>query len=107
MPPPLLLEVSSMGKLTDLTQMQSCMERTSDCLSNVAGTAAAAIIQMGNTLSTPMTGASSSVAGASGMVPAPSAGDEFKHLLGNGTWKDVVVIGTTEPAYPCVWIRTI
>lgn len=34
------------------------------------------------------TGATSSTAGAAGLVPAPSAGDESKALLGNGTWGD-------------------
>lgn len=32
------------------------------------------------------TGATASVAGTSGLVPAPSAGDEGKVLMGNGTW---------------------
>ena len=34
------------------------------------------------------TGATSSVAGAAGLVPAPAAGDEAKALHGDGTWKD-------------------
>lgn len=34
------------------------------------------------------TGATSSTAGAAGLVPAPSAGDEGKALHGDGTWKD-------------------
>lgn len=34
----------------------------------------------------PMTGASSSTAGATGLVPAPSAGDQDKCLMGDGTW---------------------
>jgi len=33
-----------------------------------------------------MTGATSSAAGASGLVPAPAAGDETKFLRGDGTW---------------------
>lgn len=33
-----------------------------------------------------MTGATSSAAGASGLVPAPAAGDEAKFLRGDGTW---------------------
>lgn len=33
-------------------------------------------------------GATSSVAGANGLVPAPAAGDEGKVLHGDGTWKD-------------------
>lgn len=34
------------------------------------------------------TGATSSVAGANGLVPAPAAGDQDKALHGDGTWKD-------------------
>lgn len=34
-----------------------------------------------------MTGATSSTAGAAGIVPAPAAGDEGKFLAGDGTWK--------------------
>ena len=37
-------------------------------------------------LPTAMTGATSSTAGTSGLVPAPSAGDEGKYLKGDGTW---------------------
>lgn len=33
------------------------------------------------------TGATSSVAGSKGVVPAPAAGDEGKFLSGDGTWK--------------------
>lgn len=98
-----------MGNATNLDQMKACMERTSDCLSDVAGNAAAAIIQMGDVLSTPMTGATSSTAGQSGMVPAPAAGDGGKMLRGDGTWASVndttLVIGTTEPAFSCIWIK--
>ena len=36
-----------------------------------------------------MTGATSSVAGAAGIVPAPAAGDQNKALKGDGTWGDV------------------
>lgn len=34
-----------------------------------------------------MTGATSSAAGAAGVVPAPAAGDDGKFLSGDGTWK--------------------
>lgn len=37
-----------------------------------------------------MVGATSSTAGAHGLVPAPAAGDNTKFLGGNGTWKDVL-----------------
>ena len=33
-----------------------------------------------------MTGASSGTAGATGLVPAPAAGDQAKYLKGDGTW---------------------
>ena len=39
-----------------------------------------------------MTGATSSTAGAHGLVPAPSAGDEGKYLKGDGTWGGEVTI---------------
>lgn len=35
------------------------------------------------------TGATSSVAGAAGLVPAPAAGDDTKYLSGDGTWKTI------------------
>lgn len=100
-----------MGKLTDLTQMQSCMDRTSDCLSDVAGKASAAIIQMGNVLSTPMAGATSTEPGTGGMVPAPTAGDNGKMLRGDGTWADLtettLFIGATAPTHSCIWIKPV
>lgn len=37
------------------------------------------------------TGATASTAGAHGLVPAPSAGDEGKVLFGNGTWGNIVM----------------
>lgn len=36
-----------------------------------------------------MTGATSSVAGTAGYVPAPAAGDNTKYLSGDGTWKTI------------------
>ena len=39
-----------------------------------------------------MTGASANSAGAAGLVPAPSSGDESKVLLGSGTWAQVKTI---------------
>lgn len=94
-----------MGKVLDLTQVASCMSRTNDCITDVAGKASAAIIDMGNALSDPMTGASVSVAGASGWVPAPAAGDNGKLLYGDGTWKDAVTVSSTAPTHSCVWIK--
>lgn len=46
-----------------------------------------------------MTGATSSAAGAKGLVPAPAAGDNDKFLKGDGTWSDDLprasFVGTT------------
>ena len=39
-------------------------------------------------------GASSSAAGKSGLVPAPTTGDDDKYLKGNGTWADIPTYGT-------------
>lgn len=36
-----------------------------------------------------MTGASADAAGASGLVPAPAAGDENKYFAGDGTYKEI------------------
>ena len=46
------------------------------------------VISATNTTYSDFTGATSSVAGAHGLVPAPAAGDEGKALLGDGTWGD-------------------
>ena len=48
-----------------------------------------------------MTGATSSAAGKSGLVPTPAAGDQEKFLKADGTWsipegKDLVQSGTTS-----------
>jgi len=43
---------------------------------------------VGNSLPSVMTGATSSVAGASGLVPAPATTDIDKFLAGDGTFKD-------------------
>lgn len=56
---------------------------------------------------TAMTGASSSAAGATGLVPAPAKGDQEKFLRGDGTWvaasvedtKVNVTLATTSKAY--------
>ena len=45
------------------------------------------IVSSGVANITTMTGAGASAAGAKGLVPAPSAGDENKFLAGDGTWK--------------------
>lgn len=45
-------------------------------------------VDLSDTTYSDFTGATSSAAGADGLVPAPSAGDEEKVLYGDGTWKD-------------------
>lgn len=57
-------------------------------------TAGTGISLSSDTISAPaMTGATSSVAGSAGIVPAPAAGDQDKFLKGDGTW--VTVSGTS------------
>lgn len=46
------------------------------------------VISATDTTYSNFTGATASVAGAHGLVPAPSAGDQEKVLHGDGTWKD-------------------
>lgn len=46
------------------------------------------VISATDTTYSNFTGATSSTAGAAGLVPAPAAGDEGKALHGDGTWKD-------------------
>ena len=46
------------------------------------------VISATDTTYSNFTGATSSVAGTNGLVPAPAAGDEAKALHGDGTWKD-------------------
>lgn len=43
-----------------------------------------------------MSGATSSAAGARGLVPAPSAGDQSKFLSGAGTWQEVTASPTVQ-----------
>lgn len=47
------------------------------------------VISATDTTYSAMTGATSSTAGTSGLVPAPAAGDEGKFLQGDGTWATV------------------
>ena len=46
------------------------------------------VISATDTTYSAFTGATSSVAGSAGLVPAPAAGDEGKALHGDGTWKN-------------------
>lgn len=45
-----------------------------------------------------MTGATGSVAGTAGLIPAPSATDNDKFLCGNGTWSNVVTFENQNKA---------
>ena len=47
-------------------------------------------------------GATSSAAGASGLVPAPAAGDQTKYLMGDGTWGEVQL----PPSRTVLYVRT-
>ena len=49
-----------------------------------------------NTTYSNFVGADSITGGASGLVPAPSAGDEGKFLKGDGTWATIVSWGTPD-----------
>lgn len=53
--------------------------------------AAASATEAARVAATDMTGATASTAGAHGLVPAPSAGDENKFLTGGGTWANVTI----------------
>lgn len=46
-----------------------------------------------------MTGATSSTAGAHGLVPAPAAGDQGKYLKGDGTWANTPAPELVEMSY--------
>lgn len=47
------------------------------------------VISATDTTYSAFTGATSSAAGAEGLVPAPAAGDNMKYLSGDGTWKTI------------------
>ena len=47
------------------------------------------VISATDTTYSSFTGATSSTAGAEGLVPAPAAGDDTKYLSGDGTWKTI------------------
>lgn len=57
------------------------------------------VISATDTTYSDFTGATSSAAGAHGLVPAPAAGDEGKYLKGDGTWGAVVSGGLVEMSY--------
>ena len=53
-----------------------------------------------------MTGATAQAAGAKGMVPAPSAGDNTKFLRGDGTWASAGSAAITVNHYVDVYNTT-
>lgn len=55
----------------------------------VNSTDAVNVAQLNAAIPGVMTGATSSAAGTSGLVPAPAAGDGAKYLAGDGTWKTI------------------
>lgn len=59
------------GNAVTNNQLETCLIRIANYFTNVSKT---------------FTGASSSTAGAKGMVPAPSTGDAWKFLRGDGVW---------------------
>lgn len=64
-----------------------------------------------NTTYSNMKAATSSAAGASGLVPAPEAGSQFKFLRGDGTWQapSNIVVSSSEPTNQAVnefWLKT-
>ena len=51
-----------------------------------------------------MTGATSSVAGVHGLVPAPAAGDQDKYLKGDGTWSSALAPSVISSAdWSALW----
>lgn len=59
------------------------------------------VISATDTTYSAFTGATSSAAGAEGLVPAPVAGDDMKYLSGDGTWKTINTSSVTVFYYNC------
>lgn len=76
---------SASNAATSETNAAASASAAASSETNAAASAAAAQAA----IATDMTGATASVAGTHGLVPAPSAGDNTKFLGGDGTWKDV------------------
>lgn len=93
---PNLATVATSGSYTDLTNkptIPTVNDATLTITQNgtTAGTfsanaSSAVSIALTDTTYSAFTGATSSVAGASGLVPAPAAGDNTKVLTGDGNW---------------------
>lgn len=93
---PNLATVATSGQYSDLTgtpTIPTVNDATLTVTQNgtsvgtfTANASSNATIALTDTTYSAMTGATSSTAGASGLVPAPSAGDNVKYLKGDGTW---------------------
>lgn len=98
-----------MAKAITKGQLQGSLECVEDCLAQTARSAAEAVLEMGNALSAPMTGATTNKAGTSGMVPAPAAGETEKFLRSDGTWsglaETVFVVSTSTQIGNVLWIK--
>lgn len=80
------------GNLSDQTDLQSTLNTKQDSLvpgTNIQIASDGVTISATDTTYSAFTGADSSTAGTSGLVPAPAAGDETKFLSGNGLWTTV------------------
>lgn len=83
------------------SQMETCICLLEHISDDFAANFAAGKWQTVGESAKVMAGATSSTNGASGLVPAPSAGDDDKVLFGNGTWADL----QTEPDKIYGWAR--
>ena len=78
------------GTLSDQTDLQTALDAKQNTLtagSNI--TINNGTISATNTTDSNFVGATSSVAGSAGLVPAPTTSDVNKYLKGNGTWATV------------------
>lgn len=88
-----LATVATTGAYSDLTGIPTIPS----ALSDITVSAGSNITINGDTISatdttySAFTGCDSITAGASGLVPAPSAGDENKYLKADGTWNTITV----------------
>lgn len=62
-----------------------------------------ATISLTDTTYSDFTGATSSIAGSAGLVPAPAAGDDSKFLAGDGTWQTVSSGGSDTGWLDCTY----
>lgn len=103
---PNLATVATSGQYSDLTgtpTIPTVNDATLTVTQNgtsvgtfTANASSNATIALTDTTYSAMTGATSSTAGASGLVPAPSAGDDVKYLKGDGTWATPAGGGTFD-----------